>query len=82
MSNYFTDAYARIQCKECGNKLVDILKPGTSFDSIKPCPCESKQVVDYTDTDIEELRELLRGKDIPFSPQAGKPTLIKKLKGA
>ena len=79
---YITDAYARIQCKECGNKLVDILKPGTSFDSIKPCPCESKQVIDYTDKGIEELRELLKAKGIPFSPQAKEETLIKKLKGA
>ena len=84
MGKYITDSYARIICNKCGNKLVDILKPGTafSFDGINPCPCEGKQVTDYSDKGIDELRELLKAKGIPFSSQAKEETLIKKLKGA
>jgi len=37
---YITDAYARIQCKECGNKLADELKPGQPFEALKTCPCQ------------------------------------------
>ena len=45
MGRYQTDSFARIMCKLCGNKVLDILMPGQPFDSIKICPCETKTPV-------------------------------------
>jgi hypothetical protein len=81
MGKYITDAYARIVCKKCGNKTVDILMPGQPFDSIKSCECENKTAVNYENIELEEARKLLKEKNILFSPQAKLETLIKKLKG-
>lgn len=77
MGNYITDAYARVQCANCGNKVVDILKPGTPFDSIKPCPCEEEVVLKKLD--IDEVRRQLTVKGIQFSPLAKLGSLLKKL---
>ena len=80
MGKFVTSEFARVRCSEC-NEILDTLNPGRSFDSIKECNCQAEVVVNYDDKDIEELREILKDRNIPFSPQAGKPTLIKKLKG-
>lgn len=77
--SYITDAYARIQCTKCGNKLVDILKPGTPFDKIKECPCT--KINDLTKLSLEELKELADKTNISYPSNIGAKTLITKLKG-
>lgn len=79
MGKYITDAYTRVACTLCGNKTVDIIKPGTPFDKIKTCPCE--EVKDYDALDIDELKEIAKGMNKPFPSNIGKQSLIKKIKG-
>ena len=81
MGKFITTEFARVRCALC-NEILDTLNPGRTFDSIKECNCQAETVVNYEELEIEELRDILKTKNIPFSPQAGKPTLIKKIKGA
>jgi hypothetical protein len=75
-----TTEFARVRCVLC-NEIVATIQPGREFDAIPECDCQTR-TIDYAELEIDELREILKGKNIPFSPQAGKPTLIKKIKGA
>jgi hypothetical protein len=52
---YITDAYARIQCNECGNKLVDTLIPGKPFESIKSCTCQAPKVVKKRTVKVKDV---------------------------
>jgi hypothetical protein len=81
MGKFITSEFARVRCAVC-KEVLDTLNPGREFDSIKECNCQKEEVIDYEELEIEELREILKTKNIPFSSQAGKPTLIKKIKGA
>lgn len=81
MGKYITDAYARIQCTVCGNKLVDVLKPGTSFDDIKECQECAEKTPDYDAMELEELQKACKDKGIMFASNAKEETLRKKLKG-
>jgi hypothetical protein len=79
MGKYITDAYTRVSCTKCGNKTVDIIKPGTPFDKIKTCPCED--IKEIKDMDIDELKGIAKGMNLPFPSNIGKESLIKKIKG-
>lgn len=81
MGKFKTSEFARVRCSKC-NEILDTLNPGREFDSIKECNCQAEVIVNYEELEIDELRDILKGRNIPFSPQAGKPTLIKKIKGA
>lgn len=81
MGKYKTTEFARIRCVKC-NEVLDTLNPGREFDSIKECDCQVNKKIDYKEMDIDQIRELLKRKNITFSPQAKIETLIKKLEGA
>ena len=73
MGKYITDAYTRVQCTLCGNRIVDIILPGTPFDSIKECPCQVEEVevpteeveeVEVPTEEVEEVEDDLESLDI------------------
>lgn len=74
---YKTSEFARIRCVKCNEVLCNLL-PGQEFKELPKCKCEVSE--DYENMEIEELREILKSKEIAFSPQAGKVTLIKKIR--
>jgi len=78
---YKTSEFARIRCVDC-NEIVATLMPGQLFDDIPECKCRKVIDTNYEAMNIEDIRAILKTKNIPFSPQALKPTLIKKLKEA
>lgn len=79
MSKFITSEFARIRCAEC-KEILYTLNPGREFGAIPECNCQTKKI-NYEALEIAELRDILKAKNIPFSSQAGKPTLIKKIKG-